>query len=111
MARKTVMIVVDDVDGQQLQDFETVRWSLDGKNYEFDTSAENAAAFREHVEQYRRLSRRVKSGARPASQTKGVVNGHSVAVVRAWALDNGYQVSDRGRIPAEVVQAYEQTLA
>jgi len=108
MAKKTVIKIVDDIDGAELDDneYETVRWSIDGKNYEFDTSPAHAEEFRDHVATYVAASRAVSRGpqrrtaaaARPAANTR---------VIREWANANGFTVSDRGRIPADVVAAYE----
>ena len=108
MAKKTVIKVVDDLDGAELDEYETVKWSLDGKNYEFDTSPEHAEEFRNHVATYVAASRSASRApqrrnaatpaARPAANTR---------VIRQWANENGFTVSDRGRIPADVIAAYE----
>ena len=108
MAKKTVIKIVDDIDGAELDDYETVRWAIDGKSYEFDTSPEHAEEFRNHVATYVAASRVVSrapqrraaagTGARPAANTR---------VIREWANANGFTVSDRGRIPADVLAAYE----
>lgn len=108
MAKKTVIQIVDDIDGAELDEYETVRWSLDGKNYEFDTSPEHAEEFRNHVATYVAVSRatsgRATAGRRTATPGR---SGSNTRVVRQWAADNGYTVSDRGRIPADIVAAYE----
>ncbi|MGO3327327.1 histone-like nucleoid-structuring protein Lsr2 [Gordonia sp. (in: high G+C Gram-positive bacteria)] len=106
MAKRTVIKIVDDIDGAELDEYETVRWSLDGKSYEFDTSPEHAEEFRNHVATYvaasrsvgRVSQRRATNSARPAANTR---------VIRQWANENGFTVSDRGRIPADVIAAYE----
>ncbi|GAA4672555.1 Lsr2 dimerization domain-containing protein [Gordonia humi] len=108
MAKKTVIKIVDDLDGVELDEYETVKWSLDGKSYEFDTSPQHAEEFRNHVASYIAASRSVgrapqrrnatTAAARPAANTR---------VIRQWANENGFTVSDRGRIPADVITAYE----
>ncbi|MCF8601957.1 Lsr2 family protein [Gordonia sp. HY442] len=106
MAKKTVIKIVDDIDGAELDEYETVRWSLDGKSYEFDTSPQHAEEFRNHVATYvaasrsvgRASQRRATGAARPGANTR---------VIRQWANENGFTVSDRGRIPADVIAAYE----
>ncbi|MFC0314124.1 Lsr2 family protein [Gordonia phosphorivorans] len=104
MAKRTKIMIVDDIDGAELDDYETVRWSLDGKSYEFDASLENAAQFRDLVANYVASSRVVggRSTRRTASKS-----GTDTRAVRAWANENGFTVSDRGRIPADIVAAYE----
>ena len=107
MAKKTVIKIVDDIDGAELDEYETVRWSVDGKNYEFDTSPAHAEEFRNHVATYVAASRVVGRGGAPR-RAGGASRGTSnTRVVREWANANGFTVSDRGRIPADVLAAYE----
>lgn len=107
MAKKTVIQIVDDIDGAELDEFETVQWSLDGKNLEFDTSPEHAEEFRNHVATYVAASRTSTRGgvARRSAPAAGK-SGVDTRVVRKWATENGYTVSDRGRIPADIIAAY-----
>ena len=108
MAKKTVIQIVDDIDGAELEEYETVRWSLDGKNYEFDTSPEHAEEFRNHVATYVAVSRTSSGRTAPARRQSGSArSAANTRVIRQWAADNGYTVSDRGRIPADIVAAYE----
>ncbi len=102
MGRRTVIQMVDDIDGTDIEEFETVRWGLDGKSYEFDTSPANAAEFRDLVATYVAASRSIGGRGR---RTAGKAT--DTKAVRAWAHANGYTVSDRGRIPADVVAAFE----
>lgn len=106
MAKQTKIQIIDDLDGAELDEFETIRWSLDGKNYEFDTSTEHAAEFRDVLAKYIGVSR--TTGGRTARRTSAP-RGASANTrdIRQWATANGYAVSDRGRIPAEIVAAYE----
>ncbi|MGB3698845.1 MAG: Lsr2 family protein [Gordonia sp. (in: high G+C Gram-positive bacteria)] len=109
MAKKTVIQIVDDIDGAELDEYETVQWSLDGKSYEFDTSPEHAEEFRNHVATYVAISRPVggrSTGARRSTAPAGRA-ATNTRVIRKWASDNGYSVSDRGRIPADIIAAYE----
>lgn len=57
MAKKEIVQVIDDLDGKVLDQYETVRWSLDGKNYEFDTSSKHAQQFRDSLSKYLDISR------------------------------------------------------
>ena len=72
MAKKQSVQFIDDLDGAVLDEFVTIRWALDGKHYEFDTSPEHAAQFRKAVDKYLTASRRVNgtgktNGGRPAA--------------------------------------------
>lgn len=104
LAKKTVVRIFDDIDGAELDEYETVRWGIDGKLYEFDTSPEHAGDFRELLATYRSASRTVPS----RGQARG---GASVSTkaLREWAIASGYTVSSRGRISAEIRTAYEES--
>ncbi|MEZ5209913.1 Lsr2 family protein [Gordonia sp. (in: high G+C Gram-positive bacteria)] len=104
MAKRTKIQIVDDIDGAELDDYETVRWSLDGKSYEFDTSPEHAAEFRDAVATYVAASRVI--GGRSTRRASAAKSADTRAI-RAWASENGHSVSDRGRIPADIIAAYE----
>ncbi|MFT4259220.1 histone-like nucleoid-structuring protein Lsr2 [Microbacterium sp.] len=111
MARRIVHQLVDDIDGSVLEvgEGETVRFSLNGTSYEIDLNAEHAAELRAAFEPYISAGRRAGSSAstaRAASPRKRVARNPEVAAIRAWANDNGYTLSERGRIPAPVIEAY-----
>ncbi|MFT4044809.1 MAG: Lsr2 family protein [Gordonia sp. (in: high G+C Gram-positive bacteria)] len=108
MAKKEIIQVIDDIDGKVLDNYETVRWSLDGKSYEFDTSSKHAQQFREALAKYIDASR--LSGVRATKRTVitgGTRSKEQTQAIRAWATRNGYDVSDRGRIPLSVLEAFE----
>ena len=113
MARKIIHQLVDDVDGTVLEvgDGETVLFSLDGIAYEIDLSAENAAALRDALSAYTSAGRRVSSGrsAAPTSAAGGRrrTGQRDLSVVREWAKANGFKVSERGRVPASILEAYD----
>jgi hypothetical protein len=105
MAQKVQVLLVDDVDGGTAD--ETVQFGLDGSAYEIDLSAENAAAFRDALAPYVAAARRV--GTRGSARRRGrsrSSDAGSAREVREWARANGYQVSERGRVPADVMEAY-----
>ncbi|MBD0023080.1 Lsr2 family protein [Gordonia pseudamarae] len=109
MAKKEVIQVIDDLDGAALDEYETIEWSLDGKSYEFDTSAEHAEEFRDTLATYVAISRPT-SPARASHRgtaVKGVRSKEQTQAIREWAQDNGYEVSDRGRIAHFIIEAYE----
>ena len=112
MAQRVEYILVDDIDQSQAD--ETVRFALDGVSYEIDLSAGNAADLRQGRAQYIGAARRTSSGRRGRSSGGSrAVGGKKVtaAAVRTWALDEGMEVSPRGRIPAAVRDAYDKAHA
>ena len=115
MARKVQVILSDDLD-ENLPADETVSFSLDGTNYEIDLSEKNAKelrdAFSRYVQAARKVSRggssRASGGGRSrATGGGGRMDREQAGAIRDWARKNGHAVSDRGRIPASVVDAYE----
>lgn len=108
MAQKVQVILVDDLDGGEAE--ESVSFSLDGVSYEIDLSAENAEALREAIAPWVGHARKVggRGRARATNGARGRASAKTdLGDVRAWARENGYQVSDRGRVSAEVMSAYE----
>ena len=105
MAQKTQILLVDDIDGSPAD--ETVRFAVDGVEYETDLTTEHAQALRESfadwISHARRTSGRKSAGRRAPSSTKA----SDAKQVREWARENGYTVPDRGRIPAKVRKAYD----
>ncbi|MFW0787219.1 Lsr2 family protein [Gordonia sp. CPCC 206044] len=108
MAKKEIVQVIDDIDGKVLDEYETVRWSLDGKTYEFDTSAKHAAQFRDSLAKYQSVSRVTSArGVKRAAAASMTRSKEQTKAIRDWATKNGYEVSDRGRIPLTVIEAFE----
>jgi Lsr2 len=108
MAQKVNIILVDDLDGGSAD--ENVKFGLDGANYEIDLSAANAAELRSSLERFVAAARKA-SGGRAATRTKAGPSGgrsHDSAQIRQWARDNGYTVNSRGRIQAEIQEAYQK---
>jgi hypothetical protein len=102
MAHKISVELVDDIDGKSAA--ETVAFGLDGVVYEIDLSKKNAAALRKSIEDFVTAARRV--GGRKHRTTTKVETGVDNRAVRAWAQSNGFEVSARGRIPAEIIEKY-----
>lgn len=103
MATRTVTELLDDMTGQ-LAD-ETVTFGLDGVEYEIDVTKKNAAALRKALTPYQDVARRV--GGRKQGALKRVSTGVDNRAVRAWAASNGIELSERGRIPAHVIEQYQ----
>lgn len=107
MAQKVKIILEDDLEGGAAD--ETVRFGLDGGQFEIDLTSENAAKLRDAIRPYAAKARRVQSrnsGGRTASKGTGQVRNPETALIRKWAKENGYNVSDRGRIHQEIQDAY-----
>ena len=105
MAQRVQVILVDDMEGGNAD--ETVSFSLDGVAYELDLSKKNAGKLRDTFAPYVASARRVsKRGGRGRGRSGGA-RSTDTASVRQWARDQGLKVSDRGRIPADVVARYE----
>ncbi len=107
MAKKVQVTLVDDIDGSQA--VETVGFAIDGTSYEIDLSKANAKKLRDAVSNYvahaRRAGRIRASGGR-SGRASARADREQVQAVREWARRNGHKVSDRGRIPAAVIEAY-----
>lgn len=105
MAQKVKIILEDDLTGGPAE--ETIQFGLDGKNYEMDLSIENAARLREAVRPFAEKARRVQADKRAKTRraTASQRNGET-AQIRAWAQENGYSVSARGRVHQHIKDAY-----
>jgi hypothetical protein len=104
VATRITVLLEDDLDGGPAD--ETVRFGLDGVDYEIDLSRPNARAFRRELASFLIHARRAEGGRRrrPARNSPDRGRGGDI---RAWAKDAGIDVSDRGRIPASVVAQYQ----
>lgn len=113
MARRIVHQLVDDLNGSVLEvgEGETVLFSLDGTAYEIDVSSENAAALRDafapFVSAARSVSSSRSSGSSSAGRPRRRAEQRDYTEIRAWAKANGHQVSERGRVPSAVLEAYD----
>ncbi|MDT0308938.1 Lsr2 family protein [Streptomyces sp. DSM 44917] len=113
MAQKVQVLLLDDLSGGEAD--ETVTFALDGKTYEIDLNSENAEKLRTALEPYVKAGRRAggaraaRGRARTAAPAAGSAGGtQDTAKIRAWAKENGYEVNDRGRVPANIREAYEK---
>lgn len=109
--RKTTTSLTDDLDGGPAD--ETVCLQLDGQAYELDLSAAHARALREQLRRWTSKARHTGTapGAAPRRRTDLPATGESrQALIRAWAAESGHPVPARGKIPREVVAAYDAHL-
>ncbi|MCP3822329.1 Lsr2 family protein [Streptomyces sp. A3M-1-3] len=112
MAQKVQVLLVDDLDGVEAD--ETVTFALDGKTYEIDLTTANADKLRGLLEPYTKSGRRTGGRAatgRGKGRAVAAGGGKDTAEIRAWAKANNYSVNDRGRVPAEIREAYEKANA
>lgn len=109
MAQKVNITLVDDLDESEAT--ETVSFGLDGTSYEIDLNDEHAAELREALAGYIGHARKVPSSGRrttrKSSAAASSATGASAADVRIWAREAGHDVPERGRIPADIREAYD----
>lgn len=111
MAQKVQVLLVDDIDGGTAD--ETVTFALDGVSYEIDLTSAHAAELRDALGTWVGHARKVggrSSSGRGSSSGGGASRprrSSDAGAVRTWAKENGYEVSERGRISAEIRDAYE----
>ncbi len=113
MAQKVDVKYVDDLDGSAASG--TVSFALDGKSYEIDLSDDNAARLRDSLASFVAAARRSGPAGRrgrgqrvpaDAPTTPARADREATAAIRTWARENGHEVSERGRIPKAVIEAY-----
>ena len=109
MAKKVTVELIDDFDGKSKAQ-ETVLFSVDGVEYEIDLSNKNASKLREAFEQWTEPARKVGRISRGKSKTSArtAADREQTGVIREWAKNNGYNVSSRGRIQADIIAAYNK---
>lgn len=120
MAQKTIVTLVDDLTGEEAENISTIEFGLDGVNYELDLTDENSTRLREALSEYASAARKIGGRRRSAPRTgratrisdgAGGNSRETLRSVREWAKKNGHSVSDRGRLSAEVMQAWQAAQA
>ncbi|MFJ2006711.1 histone-like nucleoid-structuring protein Lsr2 [Streptomyces chartreusis] len=110
MAQQTIIQLLDDLDGSEAS--ETIVFGLDGKTYEIDLNDKNATKLRKALEPYVDKGRKLNQTRGGKRAGAGRIAGDSdTAQIRAWAKENGYEVNDRGRVPADIKEAYAKAKA
>ena len=106
MVKKVLISLIDDFDGKRAD--ETVQFGLDGVSYEIDLSAKNSKKLREHLQPWVNPGRRTGGSRRRRGVATGgkPIDRKQSAEIRDRARKSGYQVASRGRIPAEVIDAF-----
>ena len=113
MAERIVRQLIDDLDGSEISEGggERVEFALRGVAYQIDLSSANAARLDKALKPFVAAAMKVRN-TRPSRGAKytignGPASKEQLTAIREWARKNGHQVSDRGRIKAEVVEAFE----
>ncbi|MDR1634992.1 MAG: Lsr2 family protein [Bifidobacteriaceae bacterium] len=112
MAQRVQVLLVDDIDGSEAT--ETVTFGLDGVTYEIDLSGPHADELRQGLAKWLESARRLpargarsgRSTGRATARPRRAAANTDIAKIRAWAREQGLEVSDRGRIPAPIRDAY-----
>ncbi len=105
--KKTIVTVTDDLDGSEGAD--TVQFGLDGNSYLIDLSDDNADRLRDALAPYIKVAQKVGrlgAGPRPAAKPTQRAGREQNQAIREWAANNGYSISERGRIPSTITEAY-----
>jgi len=103
MAQKVNIVLIDDIDGNDAE--ETVSFALDGKDYEIDLNSANAQELRDALAPYIGHARRA-TGGRARGRRGRSDSGVPASEIREWARQNGWDVPERGRVSADVREAY-----
>jgi Lsr2 len=112
MARQVITTLIDDLDGKKAD--RTVEFSLDGASYTIDLSEANIGKLRKVLDPYINAGTRLgrSAGTTRIPSRRGAVPGRTASsrdenrLIREWAQANGHQISERGRIPQSVTDAY-----
>ena len=108
MAQRTIVQLVDDLDGKELTDGQgqTVTFSLDGVSYEIDLSNKNAQKMRQAFGEYVNVARKVGGSRTPRTRGKRTTLTPDASVLKAWADSKGFDYPKRGRLPKTLIERY-----
>jgi hypothetical protein len=104
--QKAVVSLIDDLDGSEAE--VTVTFGYQGQEYEIDLNNTHAAEMRDKLSRYAAHARRVRAQRAGHAPARTAASRQYSAEMRAWATEHGYAIKERGRVPVEVVQAYEE---
>jgi hypothetical protein len=113
MAERVIRQLIDDFDGSDIPDGkgERVKFSLRGVDYQIDLSAANVTKLNKVLKPYIDAAMQVRGNRaprpKPSAARRRTGRSDQLAAIRTWARKNGYTVSDRGRLKAEIVEAFE----
>lgn len=110
MAQRVVTLLIDDLTGEESEDVTNVQFSVAGTDFEIDLNDKNHDQFMNALAPYMKNGRRIKRARKAGGSPKRAASagsGNETAKIREWAKEQGYEVNDRGRVPATVREAYE----
>ncbi|WP_329460881.1 histone-like nucleoid-structuring protein Lsr2 [Streptomyces sp. NBC_01431] len=107
MAQKIVTIYTDDLTGEETQEAATHTIVVDGVGYEIDLGPDSYDKLLEAITPFTKAGRRIKAD-RIKAAPKPSGGRTDTAAIRAWAKEKGYDINDRGRVPAEIREAYDK---
>jgi hypothetical protein len=105
LAQKIQTLFVDDIDGSEAEG--TVRFGLEGTDYEIDLSVAHSEELHKALAPYIAHARKT-GGARPAARGRRNASAIDTHKVREWAKEQGIQIKERGRVPADIVEKYRE---
>ncbi|MDT0444349.1 MULTISPECIES: Lsr2 family protein [unclassified Streptomyces] len=108
MARKVVTIYTDDLTGEDTDEVSTHTFAIDGVNYEIDLAPDSFDQFLSAMGPFVNKARKTGRTQRAGAAAKRAPQTVDTARIRQWAKENGYEVNERGRVPANVREAYEK---
>ncbi|GHF38837.1 Lsr2 family protein [Streptomyces mashuensis] len=111
MAQKYITIYTDDLTGEESQEAETHTFSIDGVAYEIDLGPDSYEQMLQAFGPFVKAARKQGKGNKPGNRAKAYRRNGDTAAIRSWAKENGYAVNDRGRVSAEIQEAYAKALA
>lgn len=111
VAKQTTVTLIDDLDGSEAD--EQVEFAIDGKGYEIDLSSANVSRLRDALAPYVSAARRTggRRGSGPSATSapsRAGTDREQNQAIREWAQQQGMKISERGRIPSNVLEAYHQ---
>ncbi|QPP10287.1 Lsr2 family protein [Streptomyces bathyalis] len=111
MAQRVVTLLIDDLSGEESEDVTNVQFSVAGTDFEIDLNDKNHGEFMNALAPYmkngRRIKRSRKAGKGPG-RAPSAGGSNETAKIREWAKEQGFEVNERGRVPATVREAYEK---
>jgi hypothetical protein len=108
MAQKTVVIYTDNLTGKESDEVGTHSFAVDGVQYEIDLAPDSFDQLMEALGPFMEKGRKLSRGRRAGGAARRAKPAEDSAKIREWAKEHGHEVSDRGRVPASVREAYEK---
>lgn len=116
MAQVKVVTYIDDISGEAAEDVATIQYVWEGIHYEIDLSQAHREEYQGLIQKLVDHSRKVRAinlakestarSATPSAPTRAPINREQNMAIRGWAIQHGFEVSLRGRIPAKVLEAF-----